>query len=201
MRSTVSINAEVKNRTNDQMVVEVTIPLVRSMLSGEDVIQSAVNAVGMLGTKALLESFDTDGLPLFFGSVGFTSKGLVRKDYETPYGQVSIDRHVYQGSKGGGTLCPLEESARIIGSSTPKLAKIVSNKYSRSSVDEVMDDLRENHGRSISRGFIQSVADQVGSVAIEKESKWEYLTEVEDKVATIAIGMDGAMMLMREDGY
>lgn len=201
MPTPVKVTAEIKSCLNDQVVIEVSIPLIHSMLGGEDVIQTAVNAVGMLGTKTLLKSFDTDGSALVFGNMSLTSKGLVQKDYETPYGKVSIERHVYQGSQGGETFCPLEDSARIIGSATPKLAKMVSNKYSRSSVDEVREDFQDNHGRELSRGYIQTVSDHIGGVAIDKESHWDYLTNVTDEVAIIAVGMDGAMMLMREDGY
>ena len=103
-----------------------SIPLVRSMLSGEAVIQAAVNAVGMLGTSELLSTFDTDGSPINVAHLKLTSKGKVQKNYETPYGQVSIDRHVYQTSQGGATYCPLDDSARIVGSATPKLAQVIS---------------------------------------------------------------------------
>ena len=61
-----------------------------------------------------------------------TSKGVVLKEYETPYGKIDVERHVYQQDTGGNTFCPLDKDARIIGSATPKLAKMISNKYSRS---------------------------------------------------------------------
>ena len=160
-----------------------------------------MNAVGMLGTSELLSTFDTDGSPINVAHLKLTSKGKVQKNYETPYGQVSIDRHVYQTSQGGATYCPLDDSARIVGSATPKLAQVISNKYSRSSVDEVKDDLYDNHGRKISRSNIQVVADKIGDIAIGKQGSWTYAPNVSDNISTISIGMDGAMMLMREDGY
>lgn len=201
MRSTVKVSAQIKSCTDSQVVIEVSIPLIRSMIGGEDVIQAATNAVGMLGTTALLESFDTDGSSLLFGDVRFTSKGPVQKDYETPYGKIRIERHVYQSAEGGNTFCPLDDSARVIRSATPKLAKMVANKYTRSSADEVKDDFQDNHGRDLSRGHIQSIAEDVGNMAILKQESWRYSPDVEGEVSTIAIGIDGAMMLMREDGY
>jgi hypothetical protein len=78
---------------------------------------------------------------------------------------------------------------------------MISNKYSRSSTYEVKEDLLENHGRELSRGHIQELADHVGQVVIAKEESWSYLPNFNTDVATIAIGMDGAMILMREDGY
>ena len=34
------------------------------------------------------------------------SKGRQPKYYQTPYGEVEIERHVYQRSHGGKTFCP-----------------------------------------------------------------------------------------------
>lgn len=201
MESTVTVEANIKSRSSGNIVIELNIPLVRSMPAGEDVIQTALNAAGILATTELLKLFDTDGSPMEFGNLHLTSKGEVLKEYETPYGKVGVERHVYQNDGGGDTFCPLDKEARIIGSATPKLAKMISNKYSRSSVDEVKDDLKSNHGRHLSRGHIQNIADNVGNIAISKEESWRYTTNLESKVATISIGMDGAMMLMRDDGY
>lgn len=201
MKLTVDVSAQIKSCCDQQVVVEVAIPLVGSMLNGEEVVQAAVNAVGLLGTSALLKRFDTDGSPIAFGDVCFSSKGRVEKEYETPYGKVGIARHVYQNAQGGGTVCPLDEGARIIRSATPKLAKMIANKYARSSVDEVQADFEDNHGRALSRGHIQDIADQVGTIAIAKEKSWRYVPALTEAVATVAIGIDGAMMLMRDDGY
>lgn len=94
-----------------------------------------------------------------------TSKGKVGKRYETPYGAVDLERHVYQSSRGGKTYCPLDDKARIVTSSTPSFAKMISHKYARSSAKEVAEDMEKNHGRSVSRSFLQRVADMVGSIA------------------------------------
>lgn len=201
MQSTVKIDTKIKNLSTDQVTIEVSIPLIRSMISGEDVIQFATNTVGKLATQELLKLFDTDGSPITFGNLRFTSKGKIAKEYETPYGKVNIERHVYQKPEGGSTFCPLDHDARVINSATPKLAKTVANKYSRSSADEVQEDLLENHGRQISRSQVQELADQVGEIAINKEESWEYLPHFDSEVCKIAIGMDGSMILMRKDGY
>lgn len=201
MQIQAEIKAQIKSCSSQQMVIEVAIPLVDSMLSGEEVIQIAVNAVGLLGTTTLLKRFDTDGTPIVLGPLRCTSKGLVGKEYETPYGKARIERHVYQSAQGGDTFCPLDDSARIIRSATPKLAKMVANKYSRSSVDEVKADFGDNHARSLSRGHIQDIADEVGTIAMAKEASWRYAPDLTEAVSTVAIGIDGAMMLMRETGY
>lgn len=199
MKATVS--AALKSEADQQVVIEVKLPLIHSMLSGEEVVQAAVNAVGILATAVLLKQFDTDGSAIMMGDVRFSSKGQVEKDYETPYGKASIERHVYQSAEGGQTFCPLDNAARIIRSATPKLAKMIANKYTRNSADEVKADCLDNHGRSLSRGHIQDVADEVGAIAITKEQSWRYAPDVAEAVSMIAVGVDGAMVLMRDEGY
>ena len=146
---------------------EVTIPLGKGMLAIEEIIQSSVNHVGLLVTECALCQFDTDGSPISIGGKKFTSKGQISKAYQTPYGEVTIPRHVYQSNLGGSTYCPLDDDARIITGSTPKLAKMVSSKYSESGSRQVQKDLRENHGRYLSRSYIQDISHSVGSLIEE----------------------------------
>lgn len=202
MRETVEVNASIKSRESNVLTIEIKIPLLKSMLSGEEVIQAGVNAVGMLASQELLSYFDTDGSAIEVGSLRLTTKGKVLKEYQTPYGCVEVERHVYQSSKGGSTFCPLDRDARIIGSATPKLAKMISHKYSRGSVDEVKTDFENNHGRHLSREYIQSTAETIGVIAIAKEESWSYsIPPLESAISTISLGLDGTTMLMREDGY
>src|SRR6266536_3472195 len=93
---------------------------------------------------------------------------------EIPYGAAPVQRHVYQSSRGGKTYCPLDRNARIVVSSTPKFAKMVSHKYAEFGSARVSIDLAENHGRRVARCFVQDVADAVAAVALAKEDDWEY---------------------------
>ena len=83
-----------------------------------------------------------------------------------------MERHLYQSSRGGKTDCPLDRNARIIGSSTPRFAKIISHKYADLS-SRVIEDLRENDGRTVARSFVQNVADAVADGALAQEEDWE----------------------------
>lgn len=131
-----------------------------------------------------------------------TSKGLVRKQYQTPYGVAEIARHVYQTSEGGTIFCPLDKDARVIVSSTPRFAKQISHKFSEMASTQVQKDLSQNHNREVARSYLQNVADAVGTIALLKEEDWEYTPETVDaKVKTISIGMDGTCMLLCENRY
>ena len=103
------MTAQITRQAIDSITIEVTMPLTGSMLQAEEAIQDALNEVGRLATEKNLQRFDTDGSPIQLGSVRMTSKGQFAQDYETPYGSISVLRHVYQTSEGGKTFCPLEE--------------------------------------------------------------------------------------------
>jgi hypothetical protein len=196
------MTAQVTRQSEDSITIEVTVPLSGSMLQAEETIQDALNEVGLLATEEKLKQFDTDGSPIQFGSVRMTSKGQFAQDYETPYGTISVLRHVYQTSEGGKTFCPLEEDARMILNATPKLAKLVSYKYAEAGADAVVDDLLECHHRRISNRYVKSLGDTVGAYAVAKEETWNYaLPKFERPCASIAIGVDGTCMLLQEDGW
>ena len=126
----------------------------------------------------------------------------VEKNYQTPYGTVRVTRNVYQSHSGGKTYCPLEDDARIVITSTPKFAQLISSKYSQMAVTAVKKDLSNNHDRKVQKKLIQDVSEAVGSVILAKEGQWEYeIPDFEDKIEGVAIGLDGTCVLMRDDGW
>jgi hypothetical protein len=120
--------AVIVTRTEAAFTIQVEIPYGTSMLDFEEVIQQRLNEAGVLATTEALQQFDTDGSPIQVGDTRLTSKGELKKEYQTPYGVAPVERYVYQSSRGGKTYCPLDRNARIVISSTPKFAKMVSHK-------------------------------------------------------------------------
>lgn len=196
------MSSQIISRTEESVTVQVTFSLEGTMLMVEECIQDALNEAGLLATEEKLRSFDADGTPIIFGNVKFTSKGQFAQDYETPYGTVSIERCVYQNNQGGKTWCPLEERARLVLNSTPRYAKMVSHKYAHLGAEKVVDDLLENNRRSISVRYVKMIGDAVGTMAQAKEETWEYaLPEFDEEVATVGVGVDGAYIPMKDDGW
>ena len=185
-------------RNGDEVTVQITMKLTGSMLDMETAIQSAVNEGGALATQEALSTFDATGAPIKIAGVTLTSKGKVLKEYQTPYGAFMLERYVYQTCNGGATFCPLDDRARIITSSTPKLAQIISDKYASLTAQEVADDLTNNHGRKTTHKFVQRTADIVGSIAQATEEAWDYeIPKQVEPIANISISLDGTCMLMR----
>lgn len=196
------MTVKILSSDTEGLVLEINIPLGTVMLDGEERIEQALNEAGSVASGELLKRFDTDGSAIQVGDTKLTSKGQMEKTYQTPYGETRINRHIYQTAQGGSTYCPLECNARIIQNATPKLAKILSHKYSKLSVDEVKADLSSNHGRYLSRGYIQNVSEMVGTLAQAKEEAWHYQTPaLEAAVATVSIGLDGTTIYLRDEGY
>jgi hypothetical protein len=196
------MSAAIVARSETSFTVQVEIPYVSSMLDFEQAIQDRLNQAGVVATQEALEQFDTDGAPITIGSVKFTSKGPLPKEYQTPYGVATVPRHVYQSSQGGKTYCPLDRDARIVTSSTPRFAKMIACKYAEFGSGRVILDLQENHGRTVARSFVQNVADAVATVALAKEESWDYaLPAMEHPVSTVTLGLDGTCLLMCEDGW
>jgi hypothetical protein len=190
------------SRSDTAFTIQIEVPYGPSMLEAEEAIQEQLNEAGTLATGEMLLRFDTDGSPLTVADTKLTSMGKVLKEYQTPYGVAPVERHVYQSSRGGRTYCPLDRNARIVGSSTPRFARMVSHKYAEFGSSRVIEDLWENHGRAVARSFVQNIADAVAAVATAKQEDWGYaLPKPEEPVTTVTIGMDGTCLLMCEGGW
>ena len=175
-----------------------------SMLAQEERLMEALNAVGRAGARHLLSAFDADGQPLRHGARNWTSKGKVAKIYETPWGEVLLERHLYQTSSGGATLCPLEGGARIVGgSATPHLARSLGHKYANNNARAVVRDLEENHARKLAPSYVadiaQAVAEAAGQPVVEQSAHAPQSAPKE--VASAVLGLDGTCALFCEEGF
>lgn len=193
----------VVSQTSNKLVLQVTFEFNESMLESESKIQDTLNEAGSYATGILLKNFDTDGSKIVVGHENFTSKGLYRKAYQTPYGEIDIERHLYQTAEGGATYCPLEQNARIILTSTPRFASIVSNKMASNTAAGVIDDLEGNHNRPTTKNVVQRLSDVVAAVVEAKEENWSYSVPAieEADVHTVSLGLDGTCMLMCDGAW
>lgn len=185
-----------------EVTIELTVELSRSMLKTEEAIQQVLNEAGCIASGEALSYFDTDGTPIQIGAETWRTKGQQPKRYQTPYGEVEVERHVYQRSGGGATYCPLERDARIVITSTPRFAQQVSSKFGQGAVRDVQRDLVENHARPVAKSYLQRLSEAVGAVVQAKEEDWEYaLPEFEVPVRTISAGLDGTCLFLCDDGW
>ena len=196
------MEAKIISSNEESFTIQTTVLYKDNMLKAEEHLQECLNEVGSLSSIELLEYFDTDGSPITIGETNLTTKGKLEKEYQTPYGAIVVDRHVYQSSKGGKTYIPLEENSKVIGTATPKFAKMISSKYSCDAAPGVQRDLSDNHGRTVALSFIKNLTDLVGTIALAKEESWSYtLPDFTKPVTSISVGLDGTCLNMMESGW
>ncbi len=196
------MHASVRHNPDGTITAEATFTPGGSMMECEIGILQALNEVGSLATARCLERFDSDGAPIAIGGVRMTTKGKVGKIYQTPYGGVPVERHVYQSSDGGETFCPMDRDARIVRDATPRFAAMAASKIACMKSTEAVEDLRRSNGRNVARSYLQNVAGDVALIAWEKEAAWSYdVPRLPAQVATISLGIDGTCVLFCEGGY
>jgi len=82
--------AQIVEKTDSYVGLLIKIPSGQNMLVTEEYIQQSLNEAGKLATESALSDYDTDGSPITVSKVRFTSKGLVAKQYQTPYGEIYL---------------------------------------------------------------------------------------------------------------
>ena len=198
---------DIKHLPDGSMTISITLPPGTggaSLLRAEERLMEAVNAVGRCAMRELLPRFDSDGQPLMHGQRKWTTKGKVSKIYETLWGEVLVERHVYQTSAGGRTWCPLEDRARIIGgTATPHLARSLSHKYAHANARAVVRDLEENHARKLAPSYVADIAAAVAQAAGEPvvEERAHAPQSPRRAVKTIVLSLDGTCALFWGEGF
>ena len=198
---------QVQRNADGSLTVSLTLPVgdgEQSLLLAEERLIDALNAVGRESMRHVLACYDTEGSALLVQGRKWTSKGKVAKFYETPWGEVMVERHLYQTSAGGRTACPLEEKARMVGgSATPHLARSLAHKYANANARAVVRDLRENHGRKLAPSYVAdvaaAVAEAAGAPVVEQNAHAPKSPPAE--VASAVLSLDGTCALFCEEGF
>jgi hypothetical protein len=100
--------ARVIERDGDAITIAVMVKVSGPMLSTEEAILTATNEVEAVATAEVLQQFDADGDTIILGGVKWYARETHPKYYQCPYGEVIVNRWVYQKAEGGKTFCPLE---------------------------------------------------------------------------------------------
>jgi hypothetical protein len=198
---------KVQPNADGTLTISITLPAPSdkmSMLAQEERLMEALNAVGRAGARHLMTGFDTQGEALLHAGRKWTSKGQIAKFYEMPWGEVLLERHLYQHSGGGTTLCPLETRARIVGgSATPHLARSLGHKYANTNARAVVRDLEENHARKLAPSYVadvaQAIAEAAGQPVVEANAHAAQSSPAE--VHSAVLGLDGTCALFCEEGF
>lgn len=180
----------------------ITTKLEGTFLEQEEQIQVIVNRLGNAMTEHYLTQYDISLPAIRVAEEKYTPKAVQKKKYQTLYGEVEIERHVYQSRAGGRAYVPLERSTGIIGSATPRFAKVLSQKYTHQSGAGTIEDLAMNHKRTISKTFVQDTVARVGEAFSTHQQQWQYpLPDFPEQVSHISISRDGTTTPVLPSGY
>lgn len=174
-----------------------------SFLQIEEALAKQLNEIGSGTTEHLLADYDSKGEALQCAEgQTWTSKGRAKRVIETAFGAVSIFCHVYQTSAGGVTRVPLVERAKLVSSATPRMARMIAAKLAQMNCGAVARDMSESHLRPMSPSFAQDLGQAVAALATVRRDlpEWQPLSACAE-VATVAVGLDGAHLNTRRDGW
>jgi hypothetical protein len=174
-----------------------------SFYAGEVQVRDLLQVIGQALTVELLRSKEVTAPRLEHEGQTYYRKEATPGHYQTLYGEVVVERHLYQRSAGGETLCPLERNCQLrFGSATPLLAEVVSFKLASQTAREVEQDLAQCQGLALSDTYLRALGEQVGQLALEKVGGWQLCgPALAVPVATIATGVDGTTMPVVGEAY
>lgn len=97
---------------------------------------------------------------------------------------------------------PLEERARLIGSATPRFARMIASKLAKMNCAAVVRDMENNHQRPLSKSYAQDLGSTVTALATVRtvEVDWKPFSQPK-VVATVVVGVDGANIHVRGEGW
>ena len=167
-----------------------------SLLDAETAMEAALMEAGAGLVREFLQDCDADGKPLLQEGKILTAK--LQKEplvVECTFGAVTVSRWAYQSSRGGKCYYPLDRKMELLGSATPKFARSVGFKHAQAPAAKVCQDLEENHGRTVSVHFVQTLTDLLGDIALAVQPAPDTgLMPAPKQVATVAVGVDGACL-------
>jgi hypothetical protein len=174
-----------------------------SFYAGEVQVREVVQVIGQALTRELLQAKAEAPPRVEYEGKAYYRKAATPGAYQTPYGEVVVERSLYQSSTGGRTICPLEQQCQLrFGSATPRLAEIVSFKLASQTAREVEEDLATCQGLALSDTYLREVGEQVGQLARDRVGGWQLQgPAVTVPVATLATGVDGTTMPIVGEAY
>jgi hypothetical protein len=171
--------------------------------AGEVQVRDLLQVIGQALTRELFRAKAVTAPRVEYEGQTYYRKAATPGHYQTPYGEVVVERHLYQSSAGGATICPLEQQCQLrFSSATPRLAALVSFKLASQTAREVEADLALCQGLTLSDTYLRELGEQVGQLARDRVGGWQLEgPPLSASVATIATGVDGTTMPIVDEAY
>jgi len=171
----------------------------------EAVIVRLTHELGQAALSEMLSCYDVNTDVIGFGEQTYRRKHRAPKSYQTAFGTVSIERHVYVNRKKDGdgqSICPLELQAGMIENYwTPLAAKQASWALAHLTSQEVEDLLLQFGNMDPSRSSLSRLPK-----ALFKQWEPQYIEyhetligaeSIPKEAVTVATSLDGVMVAMK----
>ena len=159
MKASISVNAETNELTITIQDVDWKAVAHGDFYKSEMIVRDLINLVGGELTADLMRGQDLEVERLELDGKTYYRKEASAGHYQTLYGEQVVERHLYQTSAGGGTICPMEINCQMVfGSATPLLAEIAGFKLASMTGGEAERDLAKSHGLKLSDSYLREIA-------------------------------------------
>lgn len=169
-------------------------------------LKQALSAAGAAAYHRYIESFDVDK-PSIVDEQGqlLRNKGKVGKYYLTPFGEVHIERCLYQADRGGPGFVPLESAWGMRGHyATVEVRESIAYAAAHCTPQETRELMRRCALFEPSATAVKHIITKVGTVV---ENHRDVIAEqvlsaehIPSQAEVLAVSMDGANVLLRERG-
>jgi len=173
----------------------------------ESVIVRLTHELGQAALSEVLSQYDVSSDTIGINGQTYRRKHKAPKTYQTAFGSVEVERHVYVNRKkdgNGKSICPLELQAGIIeGYWTQVAAKNSAWALAHLTAQEVEDLLLQFGQMNPSRSSLDRLSKDVFThwepQTVEQHKSIMRSEKIPDEAVTAAISLDGVMVGMKPD--
>ncbi len=202
-----TINSTLKQKISDFCsdfdFTRLTPELAAKFLQG---LQTAISAAGVAAYGSYISAFDSDSdMIRHEGQLLRKKGGKVGKTYLTSFGEMTIERSLYQADRGGKCVIPLEVLWGMQGQyATEEVREAVVFTTAHCTPQETERILNKCAPFKPSATAIKHIIDGVGRVFVEhKDEVQEHILskeQIPSETKVIVKSIDGVNVLMREKG-
>ena len=176
-----------------------------TMQEHEQIIIRLTNHIGQAAMTEVLETYDVNNDMISVGEQTYRRKHKAPKLYQSAFGTMTVERHVYANRKKDGDgrcICPLEMQAGLIGGYwTPLAAKNAAWCLAHVTPQEAEDLLLQFGQMNPSRSSLDRLPKILEQKWAPQQAKaLEKIIEKEDvpeNAVTMATSLDGVMVAMK----
>jgi hypothetical protein len=193
---------KLRQAMNDLPMDTLTADLAEKVGKG---LQQSIRSAALVAYQTFIESYDVHTETIEVEGKILRLKIPSEKTFLTPFGELTMRRNLYQADRGGSAYIPLDEQWGMAGEyATPEVQECILFGMAHLTAKEVESFLKKSSLFHPSEKAIKNIVEKTGEVI---ETHVEALNaairaeeEVPAKTTAVVASMDGANVLLRENG-